>query len=148
MALEVAGPDRLLPSWQCGDIAHLHLGRQAAGGDALVNDMRIVQYQSDRLALGTGPLAADVAFDGENARHVVRPLGHFLAHVQESAAAFAGDGLGFVVNLAQKQIRRQRLALGCSCPETRPECEIVRSREQWSLDPHRFCRQAGCAAQV
>ena len=60
-------------------LGYQHLGQQARGGNALVNDMRIDRRLGDGLSLCAGPLAPDVAFHGEHAGHIVELLGHVFA---------------------------------------------------------------------
>ena len=105
--------DRLLPVQRqmVGIFGHQHLGQQPGGGQPLVDDVRRHRRLHQDLALRAHPLAADVALDGEDAGHVVQLLGHVLADALHRAAAAAGGAVGFVADLAARQVRRQRLAL-------------------------------------
>jgi ADP-ribose pyrophosphatase YjhB (NUDIX family) len=93
-------------------LGHQHLGQQARGRDALVDDVRRHGGLHQGLALGADPLAADVALDREDAGHVIQLLGHVLPDALQLAAAAAGSVLGLVVVLGARQIGRQRDALG------------------------------------
>ena len=92
-------------------LGHQHLGQQAGGGDALVDDVRRHRRLDQGFALGADPLAADVPLHGEHAGLVVQLLGHVLADALQLAATAAGGVLGFVVDLPARQALRQRLAL-------------------------------------
>ena len=94
------------------ELGHQHLGQQAGGGDALVDDVWRHRGLHQLLATGAGPLATHVAFHREHARLVVQLLGHVLADALHRAAAAAGRALGLVVNIPARQVRGQRLALG------------------------------------
>lgn len=93
-------------------LGHQHLGEQAGGRDALVDDVRRHRRLHEGLTRSARPLAADVAFDGEVARGVVELLGHILADAAHRATTGASGRLGFVTDLGARQLRRQRLASG------------------------------------
>ena len=57
-------------------LGHQHLGQQAGGGDALIDNMRIHRGLNQGLALGASPFASDMTLYAEDAGHVVEFLGH------------------------------------------------------------------------
>ena len=89
-------------TWASSPVVGMPLSMMCAGTGACTS---VSQLRAD-------PLAADVALDGEHAGLVVQLLGHVLADALHRAAAAAGGVLGLVVDLAARQVRRQRLALG------------------------------------
>ena len=95
-----------------GVLGYQHLGQQAGGGDAFVDHMRLDGCLGDGFALDAGALAADVALNGEHARHIVQLLGHVFTDALHPATALAGARLGLVPDLSTWQIGRQRLAFG------------------------------------
>lgn len=103
-----AGVDLLLSvQWQMiGILADQHLGQQVRRRNALVDDMRRNRLLDHRLAVLAGPLAADVAFDGEATRLVIQLLAHIFADAGQLATAGAGRGLGLVTDLRARQLRR------------------------------------------
>ena len=60
-------------------LGHQHLGQEASCRDTLVNDLRGHRCLNQALALGAGPLAADMALDCEEARRVVELLADVFA---------------------------------------------------------------------
>lgn len=70
-----------------GVLGHHHMGHEAGGRNALVDHVRLDRRLHNRLAPGAGPFAADVAHDGERARHVVELLADVLADALHLAAA-------------------------------------------------------------
>jgi hypothetical protein len=93
-------------------LGHQHLGQQPGGGQALVDDVRCDRRLNQLLAAGAGPLAAHMPLDGEHARLVIQLLGHVFADALHRSATAAGGALGLVAELAARQARWQRLALG------------------------------------
>jgi hypothetical protein len=93
-------------------LGHQHLGQQAGGRDALVDDVWRHRRLYKLLAAGTGPLAPDVPLDGEHSGLIVQLLGHVFADALHGLAAAATGVLGFVADLAPRQVRRQLLATG------------------------------------
>ena len=74
--------------------------------------MRIDGHLRDRLALRAGPLAADMALDGEHAGFVVELLCDVFADALQLAAASASGVTWIVVNDLAWKLCRQWLALG------------------------------------
>jgi hypothetical protein len=105
--------DRFLPVQRqvIGELAHKHLREQARGRQPLVDDVRRHWSLHQLLALGAGPLAANVALHREHAGLVIELLGHVLADALHLAAATAYSALRLVADLAAREIGRQRLAL-------------------------------------
>ena len=95
-----------------GILGHHHLGQQPGCRDAFVDDLRGHRRLNQGFTLGADPLAPDVALDREHAWLVVQLLGHVLADAFHPASTAAGGGFGFVMNLAARQVGRQRLAPG------------------------------------
>ena len=92
-----------------------HLGQQPRRGDAFIDHMRRHRGLGERFTLGTHPFAANVALDGEDTRGVVELLGNILADAGKRAATGADGGVGFVVNVSARQVRRQRGAARTGC---------------------------------
>ena len=95
-----------------GVLGHQHVGQQACGGEAFVDDLSRHGGLHQALAGAAGPLAAHMALDREDARGVVKLLGHILADAFHLAATGAGGGVGFVADLGAGQLWGQCLALG------------------------------------
>ena len=89
-----------------------HMGEQAGGRNAFVDHMGRHRRMYQGFALGTGPFAADVAFDRKGARRVVQFLGDVFADALHLATTGASGRFRLVVNLGTRQFRRQRLAFG------------------------------------
>src|SRR5690554_7469657 len=95
-----------------GVLGHQHLSEQAGGGDALVDYLRWYWCLDQCLALGAGPLAPDVPFHGELARHVIELFTDVLANALELTTASALGVFRLVVDQGAGKFRRQRGALG------------------------------------
>lgn len=93
-------------------LRHQHLGQQACGRQAFVDDVRGYWRLHELLAALAHPLAADVALDRERAGLVVQLLGDVFADALHRCTAAAGGVLGLVADLTARQVRRQLLALG------------------------------------
>lgn len=102
-----------------GVLGHQHLGQQASGRDALVNDVRGNRRLREGLALGARPFASDMPLHREDAGHIVQLLRHVLANALQLAAAAgraAGGGIRLMANLAPGQVGWQRGAFGLLAP--------------------------------
>ena len=93
-----------------GVLGHHHLGEQPGGGNPLVDHLRGHRRLDQGLALGAGPLAADVALNGEDAGLVGELLGNVLADALHLAAAGAGGRFRFVLDDDTRQVLGQNLA--------------------------------------
>lgn len=66
------------------------MGEQTSGRDALVDHMRWNRCLNQRFALGTGPLATDMAFDRKSPKRIVQFLGDIFTDALQLAATGAG----------------------------------------------------------
>jgi len=89
-----------------------HVGQEAGGREALVDDLSRHRCLNQALTGAAGPFAAHMALDREDARGVVELLADVLADALHLAAAGTGGGIGFVADLGPRQFMRQRRALG------------------------------------
>ena len=93
-------------------LGHQHLGQQSGCWYALVNDLRRYRCLRQCFTVGTDPFATHMALDREHARRVVQLLGHIFANALELAAALAGCGVGFVVDIHARQVGWQSSTFG------------------------------------
>lgn len=94
------------------ELGHQHLGQQTCRRNAFVDDVCVYWGLDQGLALDACPFAAHMALDTEDAGLIVQLLGDIFTDALHLAAASAGGGIGFVVDLHAGKIRWQWLAFG------------------------------------
>src|SRR5206468_3469010 len=92
-------------------LRHQDLGEQTRGRHALVDHLGRYRRLHQRLALRTGPFAADVSLDVNHARRVVELLAHVLADALHRAAATTYSLVRLMAYFHAGQVRRQRTTL-------------------------------------
>ena len=132
-----------------GVLRHQHLGQQPRGRQALVDHLRRHRRLDQRLALRTGPFAANVALDMEHARGVVELLAHVLADALQRAAATAHGSLRLMAHFHPRQMRRQRATLGLLLRRLRRRRRSQRRklrRDRFQIGIDRLIEQAALRA--
>jgi hypothetical protein len=94
-----------------GVLGHQHLREQAGRGESFIDHVRRHCDLHQLLALRAGPFAAHMPLHRKDAGLVIELLGDIFPDALHLAAAAAGGVLRLVVDLASRQLRRQRLAL-------------------------------------
>src|SRR5690606_28791203 len=89
-----------------------YLGQQAGGRDAFVDDLCRNRRLGQGAALVTGPLATDMAFNGEHTRYIIQLFADVFADTFELTPTAALRGLGFVMDQCPGQFGRQRRSFG------------------------------------
>ncbi|MNR20336.1 hypothetical protein D3C85_1371710 [compost metagenome] len=95
-----------------GELGHHHMGQQAGGGDALVDDLSWHRRLNQCFALAAGPLATHMLLDGKHARRVIQLLADIFANTLKLAAAGTLSAIGLVADDGARKLRRQRSTLG------------------------------------
>lgn len=108
------GKDFLLPVQRkvVGEPGHHHMGQQAGGGDALVDDLGWHRCLDQCLALAAGPLATYMLLDGKHTRGVIQLLADVFTDALKLAAAGTLGAIGLVADHGARQLRWQRSTLG------------------------------------